>query len=470
MPSLDELRGYYVRSPRWVQSTGGRLLSAVPPRVLYGGSFRELLADIERSEWDSEFVEQRVRTRLGELFSRAGQTRYYSRRLSETNAALPTLADLAKFPVLGRDEVRHSAADMLAAPRASMDEVMTSGTTSGVGLSLYLDKDRGVKEWAFLTHVWSRCGFRPRDRRAVLALRSVDLPNTARKPWAWEPGTRELRLSPFRMIPRVMDEYLELIGRFRIAFIYGYPSAITILATHARKAYWSPPPTLKGVLPISESTRPHQRQAIREGFGPIPVVGGYGLTEKVALAGEIPGRPDEYQFEPLYGVTEVIDAAGRPLGLSGQQGRLVGTGFLSKGMPLIRYDTGDLATLVEAPSAGNCWRLRVENIVSCWKQEYLVTREGGLVTPTALYPNNRLVKEFRFVQVEPGLATLRVLPEEGVDREQFGPLLRKMNEERTDGLLTVDLEIVDEIPPSSRGKRRMVEQRLDLSQFGFTAE
>ena len=45
-----------------------------------------------------------------------------------------------------------------------------------------------------------------------------------------------------------MDDYLSLIARFRCAFIYGYPSAITVLAAHARAVGWTTPATLKGVL------------------------------------------------------------------------------------------------------------------------------------------------------------------------------------------------------------------------------
>lgn len=468
MSSLDQLRGYYVRAPRWVQSTGGRLLSAVPPRMLYGRSFRELQVDIERSEWDAEFVEQRQRAHLTRLFTHARTTRHYAKQLAGVPVDAPTLADLARLPILEKEEVRRSVESMLAVPRAEMDEVMTGGTSSGVPLSFYLDKDRSVKEWAFLTHLWQRCGYRLGDRLAVLGYRGVThLSSPASRPWAWEPGTRELRLSPFRMVPPVMDEYLALIGRFRTAFIYGYPSAISILAAHARNSGWSPPPTFKGVLLMSESIQPFQREVIREGFGPVSLLACYGLSEKVAIAGEIPGSPDEYEFEPLYGVTELVDAAGRPVSVPGQQGRLVGTGFASMGMPLIRYDTGDLATAVASPSADNCWRLRVRDIISCYRQEHLVTREGGLITPTVLYANNRVVREFQFVQHEPGLVVLRIVPVQGVQRGELDALLHKINE-RADGIMSVTVEAVDQIPLTPRGKRVMVEQHLDLSAYGLT--
>jgi len=463
VPSLDELRGYYLRAPRSVQSAGGRLLAAVPPGLLYGRTFRRLQADLERSEWDPEFVHRRVQAQLAALLRRARATPHYAQRLARTDEVHSTLKDLATLPILDKDEVRRSADAMLTVPRSEMDEVMTSGT-SGTALSVYLDRDRSVKEWAFVTHLWQRCGYQLRDRRAVL--RGVFLPNVASRPWSWEPGTRELRLSPFRMVPAVMDEYLELLDRFRIGWVHGYPSAISLLARHAQKVGWSPPPALKGILPISEALQPHQRQIIRDGFGAVTIFPFYGLTEKVALAGEASGCEDEYVFEPLYGVAEVVDQEGHPVERTGQRGRLIGTGFLSVGMPMIRYDTGDLATLVESPSPDNCWRLRVGSIVSGWKQDYLVTREGGLITPAVLYPENRVAREFRFVQDALGEASLRIIPEDGVDRGELEALIRTINA-AADGLLTVRLEVVDEIPPTLRGKRRQVEQHLELTAYGL---
>jgi phenylacetate-CoA ligase len=276
---------------------------------------------------------------------------------------------------------------------------------------------------------------------------------------------RELRLSPFRMIPDVMDEYLALLHRFRVAWIHGYPSAIALLAAHAEKRGWRPPSSLRGVLPISEELLPRQRKVIRRGLGVRTIAPFYGLSEKVALAGEVPGAEDEYAFEPLYGVTELVDDDGTPLDRPGRQGRIVGTGFVSTGMPLIRYDTGDLGDLIELPSRDNGWRLRVANIVSCKPQAFLVTREGGLMTPKVLYPENRAAREFRFVQEREGEVRLLVVPEEGVARDELEELVRAINATAA-GLVVVRLEVVDELAPTARGKRRHVEQHLDLTSYG----
>lgn len=464
MHSLDRLRGGYLSSPRWVQASGGRLLSIIPPMLLYGRTFRQFQADIDRSRRDAGFVEQRVESSLRLLLTRARTTAYYSELLAHIDVDSAAISDLSTLPVLTRDTVRRQAEHMLTVPKSELDASMTSGTSQAF-LTVYLDRDRSVKEWAFVTGVWSRGGYRLGDRRAVLRHGQDDFHDIRSRYWLWEPGTRELRLSPFRMIPPVMDEYLDLIRRFRIAYVHGYPSAIALLAAHAGRVNWRVPPTMKGVLPISESLLPHQRSIIRDGFGPVTVQPFYGLSEKVAFAGEVQGSPDEYEFEPLYGLAEVVDADGNQVA-PGQRGRLVGTGFISMGMPLIRYDTGDLATVVELPSRDNCWRLRATQLVSAYGQDYLVTVEGGLVPATSMPTSIRLVREYQYVQSAAGLVTVRVIPEDGVTLEQLQPIARYIRA-ISDGLVTVDVEIVDEIPTTARGKRRFVEQHLDLSGYGM---
>lgn len=463
MSASDRLRGCYVRAPSWVQSTGGRLVSLAPPALLYGRTFRQTQHDIRRSLSDEQFVHGRVQKLLRTLLARALSTPFYAGLLAGLDPASATIEDLAALPILTKDTVRVHADEMLAVPRSQLDEAMTSGSSAAV-LSVYLDKDRSVREWAFVTHAWYRGGYRLGDRRAVLRQHGSVFPDPASRYWSWEPGMRELRLSPFRMVPAVMDEYLDLVSRYRIAFIHGYPSAIALLAQHARHVGWSAPSRLKGVLPISEQLLPSQRELFHEGFGAVSVVPFYGLTEKVAFATEAPDAAGEYSFEPLYGIAEVVDADGRPVG-SGERGRLVGTGFISMGMPLIRYYTGDLATLVETPSPGNCWRLRVKDLTPARRHEYLVTTEGGLISPTVAYTHNRVVREFRFVQDEPGRATLLVVPLGAPSQEELEDVERRINT-IAGGLFVVGIEVVGEIEPGPRGKRRFVEQHLDLSEFG----
>ena len=135
-------------------------------------------------------------------------------------------------------------------------------------------------------------------------------------------------------------------------------------------------------------------------------------------------------------------------------------------MPFVRYFTGDLATVVRRPSSNNCWRLRVTDLVATNRQASVVTGEGGLVPTTFSYPYNELVREKQFVQHVPGRVTVRVVPETGVSRQDLEVVSRYISA-KSDGVLTFDVEILDELPTTSRGKRLYVEQHLDLAAYGL---
>jgi hypothetical protein len=94
-----------------------------------------------------------------------------------------------------------------------------------------------------------------------------------------------------------------------------------------------------------------------------------------------------------------------------------------------------------------------------------VTSEGGLVTQATAYVyNDQLVKEYQFVQRVPGHVVLRIVPEDGVTPEDLQSIAHMVNSP-SGGLMRAELEIVDAIPTTPGGKRRLVEQHLDLAEF-----
>jgi hypothetical protein len=99
-----------------------------------------------------------------------------------------------------------------------------------------------------------------------------------------------------------------------------------------------------------------------------------------AFAVSDPTGPEIYRFNPLYGYTEMVDDDGRSVTEPGQSGRIVSTGLIFRGMPLLRYDTGDTAELIEVASAENGWRMAVGRITPKQGNEWLVGRTGVLIS------------------------------------------------------------------------------------------
>jgi len=100
------------------------------------------------------------------------------------------------------------------------------------------------------------------------------------------------------------------------------------------------------VVAISEQLTPSMRRYVERRFG-TPVHQIYGLTEFGLAA--VRCDAGRYHVHREHCLVEILDDAGRACA-PGETGRIVLTGLSNFTMPLIRYDTGDLA---EA-AAGDC--------------------------------------------------------------------------------------------------------------------
>ena len=354
--NADVLRTRYVRLPRLVKAGMSPVVSLLPMRTRYGSAYQKLRQQLSMTSARPEFVRLlQLRTLRTVIETVQRRSPFYRERLAKVfggpvDSRSFNLSDLARLPLVGREDVAADPESLLVVEQRTAELRQTSGSSGRPPLRIYLDRDRSVREMAFLHHIWSQAGYRLGDGRAILRDYGGHLPTATRK-WHYDRALRELWLSPFDMREDVMDEYLALLHRFKVRWLYGVPSAINVLANHARRRDWSVPSCFKGVLPASETLFDNQRKCIAEAFGGRPILPFYGLSERVAIAGEILGKPHIYAFEPLYGITELVNGDGAAVSQVGQRGRIVATGFISSAMPLIRYQTGDYAELV-APAFG----------------------------------------------------------------------------------------------------------------------
>lgn len=99
---------------------------------------------------------------------------------------------------------------------------------------------------------------------------------------------------------------------------------------------------LKGMLAISQQMKDSMRSNINRIF-PAPLQQNYGLNEIGLVASRCP-ESDQYHVHAEHCLVEITDNEGRPLP-PGQQGRLLVTSLSNPAMPLLRYDSDDLAEI-----------------------------------------------------------------------------------------------------------------------------
>jgi phenylacetate-CoA ligase len=463
---LDIMRTRYLRLPRSIKAAIAPALRLMPASIRFGRTYWNTRQQIVRSETDKQFVNDYQLAALRSLLARAyGRSRYFGRVLDSTfgksvghDLEVFEIADLTRLPILTKTQIIEAPDDFLLADPGGYDVRFTSGSSGRPPAKIYLDRTRSVKEFAFLHHIWSRIGYAASDGRAILRdYANIPLGGDT---WQYDPVLRELWLSPFYLDSSTMDQHLALLHRYRVRFLYGIPSAITLLARHATLRGWKSPKSLRGILCASETLFTDQRRLISQCFN-VPVIAHYGMSERVAIAGEIAGQPDTYEFEPLYGIVELIDDLGNPVVIPGQSGRIVCTGLFSTAMALVRYQIGDRATLVRPATFDNCYRLRVCGLRSRWSQEYIVGNDGQKISVISLDQENYfgIIQEYQYVQSVPGVAIFRVVPHPQATKPQLDKVLAEISA-RVRGAIDFHLEIVPSIAVGVTGKRNYVDQRI----------
>lgn len=472
MSLMDVARGAYVRSPTFVRRSIAPLVSLVPTRLKFGRTYRTWRERIAESARDPAYAHNAHLAALRALMQKAHAASPFYRDLIDSALGagfdLATLvpADVARLPVLRKADLVAAGEATLTVPSAQLDRGDTSGSNGERPFSFYLDKDRSAREMAFVYHNWSRTGFS--ESQAKIVLRGFGLDPRGQYITEWEPALRELRLSVFPMTRQDVSHYLDLIDQRQVRYLYGYPSAIELMSRHMCALGRVPKLPLKGILPISEPLYAHQRRAIEAALGPVPIANFYGLSEKVLFASELDGAPEVYEFEPLYGLAELVDEDGHPIREVGVEGRLIGTGFLSTGMPFIRYDTEDRARLVRLPTAENGQRMQVEKLIPRRKPDFLISSEGNRVVTIDFTPENprffRGIEEYQFFQEQPGLCTIRYIPTPDGTIEDARRVATDL-ENRTRGKIRFSVEPVKKLAGGRAGKRAYIDQRLDISRY-----
>lgn len=472
MFKLDAARGAYVRSPAMVRRALAPFLRLLPTSFIYGRTYRDWRATIARGAKDDCFAQSFQLNSLRALLAKAhAGSPFYAELFERTfgphfDVATMTLADFRKLPILDKDTLATAGDAMLAVPKSSMDIAHTSGSNGEPPFSFYLDKDRSVREIAFVHNVWSRTGYAPDQAKVVM--RGFAQRERGGNSYEWSPALRELRLSVFPMSQADAALYLDLIDKRRIRYLYGYPSGLETFARHLNRLGRRPKLPLLGIMPISEPLYDHQRRLFARIFGDTPIAPFYGLSEKTLFAAELPDQPGIYEFDPLYGVAELIGDDGAPVTRIGQEGRLVGTGFVSTGMPFIRYDSQDRAKLVRLPSADNGQRLRVTGIMPRRKPDFLISHAGDRIVAIDLTPEDPAffedIEGYQFYQNTPGLCVIKYIATPGgedANVERIRGELARLAE----GKLDFVVQRVDGLESPGSGKRAYIDQQLDLADY-----
>ncbi len=217
---------------------------------------------------------------------------------------------------------------------------------------------------------------------------------------------------------------------------------------------------MRAALLASEGCAPDQRDRIARAFD-ARVFEMYGHSERLIMAGECE-KTAIYHATPDYGVTEIVSEDGSVCSEEGQRGELVGTGLLNRSLPMVRYRTGDHATLMEPTCECRRHWDRFTDVEASVEAGHARGQVGSRDIGDVLAgpPRGRhiaRVLRYQYYQEAPGRCVIRVMAAPGFSEADEAAILAAYRAKVGDEL-DMTVEVVDDIPLTERGKLKQLER------------
>lgn len=439
----------YVVAPAWAAWEG-------TPYLMHYRSLLKTQHDcrstIEARQWDS--IEQ--------LLWHAYRTVPFYRELWDSIGLEPSrirnLEEYRCVPILSKAEIRERGQSMISTDYR-LDQLRPISTSGSTGVPLKVWSDEDSMQWkrahALRSKEWS--GWRLGERQANI----WGNPDYLKAGWRGRLRNdllhRARYLDTLRMDEQAMRAFAEDLVRRPTSLLFGHAHSVYLFA-HFVESQGITGIHPKAIITTAMILHPRQRRVIERVFS-CPVSDRYGCEEVGLIASEcIPHQGLHVNTDGVY-VELIRDGEPVPPGVPGS---VVVTDLTNRGMPILRYQLGDVAVASERTCPCGRQMLLLERIEGR-DADYVVTANGDLISGISLTEN--------FASLVPGIDQIQIIQEtverfllrivRGVD---FGPRnLERIGElvaKRFGPSATFECEFVDRIPQERSGKYRFCISRV----------
>lgn len=417
-----------------------------------------LLRELEQTQWlPGEELQVMQVNRLRAFLIQAGKhVPYYQKLFSECSFVpenLTSISDLAAVPFLTKQIIRENT-NNLRSSRAKKLVKYNTGGSSGEPLVFYMGMGRVSHDVAAKWRATRWWGVDIGDPEVVLWGSPVELGKQDRVK-AWRDRLFRSHLLPaFEMSSEKMDGYIAAIRNIRPSMLFGYASALAMLARHAelhRRDLTAA--DIKVVFTTGETLYSEQREVIERVFS-APVANGYGSRDAGFIAHQCPHGSLHQSSEHI--IVELVDSNGMLVPIGGQ-GEIVITHLATADFPFVRYRTGDMAVASNKPCA--CGRgLPVFREVLGRTTDYIYTPAGNAMHALALIYEIRDkpgVLSFKIIQAADYSLEVKLVTGGGFTHE-IGTAIIDGLRKRMAADVKISLSQVEKIAPEKSGKYRYV--------------
>lgn len=333
------LQHFYDNSPVWMQNIMCSLQGLKICKRRYN---KEFYAELER--YETGYYNQSQE--LVKLLEAASRMTVYKAYLADVDwCALKVkpegvYAFLERFPVIGKVQVKNNLDSFTNSAFHGEKIIMqTSGTTGG-GLVFPYSVEMENRQWAVWWRYRRALGITQDTWCGWFGGKTV-VPHSVKKAPFWRvniPG-KQVMFSSYHLTPETASLYYAEIKRRGLTWLHGYPSHVARLAAYLVDAGLEPLTGVKYVTTGAENVLGNQVFVMQKAFPNAIIRQHYGLNEGVANISQ--DRSGTWKVDDDFCFVEFIPVSEDNPDVC----RIIGTGFSNLAFPLIRYDTGDLATV-----------------------------------------------------------------------------------------------------------------------------
>jgi phenylacetate-CoA ligase len=376
-----------------------------------------------------------------ELYGAAGITR---RDLDDPDC-------FGTLPHVRKTDLRDHFAAIRSAEATERNSTV-SRTGGSTGLPLHVLRDLRFPARALEWRLFRWWGVEPWDHRGIITRHMLHGMAKVRHDLGWLPS-RRVQLDAFTITDDTVAEFVAGWNRLTPPFLLGYTGGVLELTRRCRRlGLVMAPPRAVAVTaaPLTDGVRAEIEGALRSA-----VHDHYRSAEVPWIAGECLEHRGMHVFEDVRHV-EILDGDGRPAP-EGVEGDVVVTDMTNRVFPIVRYELGDISSLVRegCPCGRGLARL---GPVSGRRSDAVRLPDGTMIAGALghIFDHAPLsVRQFEIVQAADHSVTLRCIPAEhgtvtpDIERA-LGTLTGAVR-----GQVPVRLELVTEIAQTG-GKMRFI--------------
>ena len=362
--------------------------------------------------WEKDKIKRYQFIKLRELLLESNENVPYYKELFKKINFDPKLdflklEDIEKIPILTKFEAKKNKHKLFNPKFAKSSFPMRTSGSTGEPFEVAVYTKAWEVEQSVIWRHWKWGGYNFRDEMAIIRSYS---PKKG-EPLIKSDSIRKFTYySPFHLNEENLESYITTIIKRKTKIIRGYPSSILTLAQYVKKNGINIP-TLKLVLTASEALNDVDREFIESSLK-TKISNHYGLAEVCVMMGDCEKHELMHNYDE-YGYLELLKTDNEKFK------KIIGTNLHNKAMPLIRYETGDLAEITNSHCSCGRNLIGIKNIIG--RSDSNILTPEGFKIPTVnfytLFESYQKINRWQIIQHKINLIEVIISTEDLTQKE-----------------------------------------------------